>query len=74
MPIRKATQSIVLSRKGARIEVAPDQEFDFTADEIADIEAVSPDILSSTGTVDLAAADVPTKGKKAAAAAASNDL
>lgn len=66
MPIRKATQSVILNRKGSRIEVAPDQEFDFTADEIADIEAVSTDILSSLGTVDLAAADAPTKGKKAA--------
>ena len=65
MPIRKAIHSLVVVRKDKRLEVAPGQEFDFTEDEIDQINQANPDALSTEGTVDLAAQDAkPAKASK----------
>lgn len=58
MPKRTLTQSVVLIRNGARVELQPGKTHDLTTEEIADILAVSPGALSTTATVDLADADV----------------
>lgn len=65
---RVPKQSIVVVRDGERVTPVIDQPFDFTDEEIAHIEAVNPDALSTMATVDLAAEDSkpakPSKAKK----------
>jgi hypothetical protein len=46
MPQRIAKKTVIVSRKGERVKVLPGKKFDFTAAEIAEIEAANPGALS----------------------------
>jgi len=85
MPIRLVQQSVKVRRGTSSVRPPIGSPFDFTDDEIAQIEAASPDALSKVKITEAraiaAAADAAedaggkkaTRGKKAAAAAADDD-
>lgn len=53
--MRVPQQSIVLHRDGKQIVPAIGIPFEFTATELADIEAVNPDAVTAMAVVDLSA-------------------
>lgn len=50
---REVVASVTLHRDGKRIELTTGQKYDFTAEELKDIEAADPRALSKTSIVDL---------------------
>lgn len=68
MPNRVPLQSVVVQRDGNNVVPPIGAVFEFTDQEVADIESANPDALSAT--IAVAADDVPAakpagKGKKA---------
>lgn len=68
MPNRVPLQSVVVQRDGNNVVPPIGAVFEFTEQEVADIESANPDTLSAT--IAVAADDVPVakpagKGKKA---------
>lgn len=88
MPLRTPIQTITVARevvtskdeKGKdikqRVAVTPplNEPFDFTDDEIAQIEAMNPNALSIMATVDLTAAPSPAAPSTPAAGKGKEDL
>jgi hypothetical protein len=57
MPKREVIQSITLGRGTQRLNLTTGMVFDFTDEELAEIEASNPQALSKTTTVDLSEGD-----------------
>lgn len=69
MPKRIPAQVIVVVRKGARVEPKIGEPFDFTAEEIEQVERLNPDAFDKRAVVETGAVVV-----KKAAAADTSDL
>lgn len=61
MPKREVIQSIVLGRGTERIHLTTGQVFDFTDEELAELNAANPGAISKHTTIDLDAGDVDLK-------------
>lgn len=76
MPTRVPMQSVCVERDGKRVDPTIGEPFNFTEEELAHIEAVNPDALSSTITVSAEDVDAgkPLKvaGKQSKAKSAEN--
>lgn len=57
MPLRTPMQSVIVMRDKKRVTPEIGTPFEFTADEVAEIEEMNPDALSTVGTVDLTKAE-----------------
>lgn len=61
MPNREIVQSITLGRGKERISLSPGQVFDFTDEELEELEQSNPDAISTKTVIDLDEGDVIPK-------------
>lgn len=73
MPKRVAVGTIIVQRDGKRMQVPRGQAFDFTAEELADINRLNPGAIRKVVNEDTPqTGTVVSKGKEKAPAAASD--
>ena len=65
MPKRVPVNSVFVVRDGKQVSPTIGEPFNFTDEELTDIERLMPEAISTDATVDLSASDKPAK--KAAA-------
>lgn len=58
---RVAKQTVVVVRDGKSVTAPIGEPFDFTEEEVSQIEAMNPDAISAEAKVDLAQADADVK-------------